>query len=246
MPAPMADRLGGVKPGDKVTLTTSNGLADFTVAAIYATFGGSGGEVTIGVGDAKARFGSDRPEALLIKTAPNVAPQQVANRIDAALGVPANRATSNFGNDKVTIITSSIVKRDAFKQLNGYFSLFFAVLLVAGVVGLLGLANTLAMSVLQRFRAIGTTSRQVVGMVLVEAATMVGVALVLAIPLGGLLSVFAVRNASSSLGFTINYQYPWGWLPIVAIMAAGVGLLAAIAPARRAGRLQVVNALALE
>ena len=95
-------------------------------------------------------------------------------------------------------------------------------------------------------RAIGTTSRQVVGMVLVEAATMVGVALVLAIPLGGLLSVFVVRNASSSLGFTINYQYPWGWLPIVAIMAAGVGLLAAIAPARRAGRLQVVNALALE
>ena len=144
------------------------------------------------------------------------------------------------------------MKRDAFKQLNGYFSLFFAVLLVAGVVGLLGLANTLAMSVLQRFReigvlrAIGTTSRQVVGMVLVEAATMVGVALVLAIPLGGLLSVFVVRNASSSLGFTINYQYPWGWLPIVAIMAAGVGLLAAIAPARRAGRLQVVNALALE
>jgi len=75
---------------------------------------------------------------------------------------------------------------------------------------------------------------------------MVGVAFVLAVPIGGLLSVLVVRNASSSLGFTVAYQYPWSWLPIVAIMAAGVGLLAAIAPARRAGRLQVVNALALE
>src|SRR5205807_8402905 len=83
--------------------------------------------------------------------------------------------------------TNARVKADSERQLNGIFAIFFAIVLVGVIVGMLGLANTLAASVVQRYRevgvlrAVGTLRSQVRGIVLVESATLVGVAFALSI-----------------------------------------------------------------
>jgi putative ABC transport system permease protein len=121
--------------------------------------------------------------------------------------------------------------------------------LVGVIVGMLGLANTLAASVVQRYReigvlrAVGTMRTQVRGIVLVESATLVGVAFILSMPLGLALSRMIVRNSSGSSGYALPYVYPWAAVPLLAVLALVVAAVAAVAPARRASRLDPVAVL---
>src|SRR5213078_3191292 len=101
-------------------------------------------------------------------------------------------------------------KADLRAQLNAGVGAFFVLLLLAGLVGLFGLANTMAVSVMQRYReigllrAVGARRRQITGMALVEAETLVAVAFVLAIPLGVLISRPLLATISSGIGdFTL-------------------------------------------
>ena len=148
--------------------------------------------------------------------------------------------------------TSNQFRNQVLGQVDGFTKVFFAVVGVALIAGLLGLANTLAMSVVQRYReigvlrSVGTTPRQIVSMVLVESITMALVAVVLAIPLGLLLSTIFTTAAGSSFGLSTQYAFPWLALPVIVIIALAVALGAAIAPARRAGRVQIVQALQFE
>jgi putative ABC transport system permease protein len=66
---------------------------------------------------------------------------------------------------------------------------------------------------------------------------------VLAIPLGILLAALVTRALSQ---FDIEFAIPWVQLAIFAAIAVVVGIFAAIAPARRAARLNVLNALQYE
>ena len=136
--------------------------------------------------------------------------------------------------------------------MNDYFRLVYAVLFVAGTMGLLGLGNTLAMSVMRRtreigvLRAIGTHRRQVWGLVLVESATLALVALALALPLGWLLSVTILRASLSTLGVVVAYRQPGPVVPVIGALALLTAAVAAVAPARRAARVEPVAALRFE
>ena len=67
-----------------------------------------------------------------------------------------------------------------------------------------------------------------------------------AIYLGGLLTYLVVRGTAQGFGFTIPTLYPWIWVPFVALFALVIAVIAAIAPGRRASRLEVVAALQYE
>ena len=71
-------------------------------------------------------------------------------------------------------------------------------------------------------------------------------AFVLSIPLGALLTYLVVKGTSDGFGFTIPTLYPWIWVPFVAMFAIVIAVVAAIAPGRRASRLEVVSALQYE
>jgi putative ABC transport system permease protein len=152
----------------------------------------------------------------------------------------------------VQVETAGGVKAEVSRQFGQFFNIFYAIVFVAALVGLLGLANTLAMSVLQRsreigvLRAIGTTRGQVRRMVLTESATLGSVAFVLSLPLGLAMSLLALRGIGDAFGFAVRYVYPAGWIPLVVAFGIAVAMLAALAPGRRAARLQVVKALQYE
>ena len=249
LPNALAQRFS-VRRGGTVSLQTSSGLRPFTVAGTYDSFS-TDPAIVAGIATGRARFGAGLPGSIVLNVAPGASVEQVRLALDHRLGLPPNRSDV-FSLRGLAVGTSSDIKAAALKQLNGFFLLFYAVLGVALLAGLAGLANTLAMSVVQRYReigvlrAVGTLRRQVAAMVVVESATLVLVALVLSLPLGVLLSAVTVGNISSALGFSVTFAFPWIALPVLAAIAVIVGLLAAIAPARRAGRLEIVSALAFE
>lgn len=227
-----------VDPGEPVTLATRNGPAQFRVAATFGTYGFGGDTgVVAGVADA-GRFKHGLPDGFRIGLRDDADPDAVVAAI----------RTMNVDE----VHTAAGLKRLVADNTDRYFVLFYGVVFVALVIGLLGMANTLAMSVLQRtrevgvLRAIGLLAGQVRGMVLVESLTLGLVALVLSIPLGLVLDYLLISSTAGFGGFTVSFVYPWAWLAVIGVLAAMVAAIAALVPGRRAARIDVVAALRLE
>jgi putative ABC transport system permease protein len=238
LPAPDANRLG-VDVGDQVELTTVDGPAPFTVAGTYAVLGGGFGTVVSTVD--LERLGGGRVNGYLVGT-DGADVEQVAASIRDGLG------------ERRQLVVDSPADARAYAegQLDGFFALGYAILVVAAIISLLGLANTLVVAVLARTREIGVLRSygarrgQIRSMITVEAVTMAAMAIVLAVPLAAAMGVSVLEGLESSLGATVEFSYPWSFVPPLAAASLLVAAVAAAIPARRAGRLEIVDALRSE
>ena len=133
-------------------------------------------------------------------------------------------------------------------MVNQLVNLVYAMLALAVVIALIGIANTLSLSVLERTRelglarAVGMTRRQVKASVRWEAAiiAVLGASVGLVLGLG---AAFGVVQALASQGVTV-FSASAGQLVAIAVLAAFAGVGAAVLPARRAARLDVLQAIA--
>ena len=123
-------------------------------------------------------------------------------------------------------------------------------LAVAVLIALVGVGNTLSLSVLERtrenamLRALGLTGNQMRTMLALEALLLTAVAAVLGIGLGALYAWFGVRTLlGPEFGDDIEYALPLGQLAMVVLVAVLAGLVASWLPARRAARTAPVAAL---
>jgi ABC-type antimicrobial peptide transport system permease subunit len=155
------------------------------------------------------------------------------------------RQLASFPNAKVQ--TKKEFVDNQISGLNAILNVLFVLLALSVIVSLFGIINTLVLTVFERtrelgmLRAIGMTRRQVRRMIRAESvitALMGGViGIVLGLILGGLLA--------ARIDFIV-FALPWTQVIIFAVAAIIVGLLAAIFPARRAGKLNVLEALQYE
>ncbi|MFF5255809.1 ABC transporter permease [Streptomyces leeuwenhoekii] len=146
-------------------------------------------------------------------------------------------------------------KKDLSHEIAQMFTLMlnmlYGLLAMAVIVAVLGVVNTLAMSVFERsqeigmLRAIGLDRRGIKRMVRLESLVISLFGGVLGIGLGVFFGWAAGRLLGSSMP-TYELVLPWGRMAVFLLLAAAVGVLAALWPARRAARLNTLQAIKAE
>jgi putative ABC transport system permease protein len=150
--------------------------------------------------------------------------------------------------------SADVLDKDAFLdvvsgEIDTMVGLFYALLMLAVVIALLGIANTLALSIFERtrelglLRAVGMGRSQVRSTVRWESIiiALFGTTLGLAI---GTFFGWAIVRAMADEGID-TLAVPVGNLVVVTVIAAVAGAMAAVMPARRAAKLDVLKALAM-
>jgi putative ABC transport system permease protein len=136
------------------------------------------------------------------------------------------------------------------KQINGLLGLIYVMLALAVVIALMGIANTLALSIFERtrelglLRAVGMTRSQLRSAVRWESVIIALFGTLLGLVIG-LFFGWALVQALKSNGIN-RLTVPAGPLLTVVVVAALAGVTAAILPGRRAARLDVLKAIAAE
>jgi putative ABC transport system permease protein len=147
------------------------------------------------------------------------------------------------------VLNQQELKEDREKQIGELVNLFYALLALAVLISLFGIANTLALSIHERrrelgmLRAIGMSRRQVRTMIRYEAVITALIGGILGMVLG-LIFAALIAQPLKDEGFTLSY--PIGSLVVLLILAALAGVVAAIFPARRASKLDVLESLQYE
>ncbi|WP_300683309.1 FtsX-like permease family protein [Nocardioides sp.] len=172
-----------------------------------------------------------------------LAPGAQASTVKAALEKITEKA-------KIIAVYDKVGYADQLRgQVNQLLYMIYGLLALAIVIAVIGIINTLGLSVIERtreiglLRAIGMSRARVRRMVTLESVAIAVLGAVLGMVVGVLTGVLlrqALRHDLTSLGL------PWGNLVAFGIISIVVGVLAAVLPAARASRLNVLGAIASE
>lgn len=232
----------GIGVGDDVVLDTAQGPVPFRVAATVE-LSNIPAVLLVSPRDGRTRFAIPGDNELQIRLEPDADPVAVGKALEREL---ADRGP-------FLVATTAELKADTRAQIGAGINGFFVLILLAGVVGMFGLANTMVVSVTSRLReigvlrAVGARRAQVRRMVMIEAVTLVLVAVVLAVPLGVALSHPLLRATQASLvDTTVDYEFPVEVVPAVALVGLVVAVVASLWPVRRATATDIDVALRYE
>ncbi len=221
------------KVGSHITLTAQSGKkADFTVVGIQKPAKLNPlylAEVTISNAAFARSFHADGDRFAFVKG--GSLPQ-------------LKTALAGYPDAKVTSIDQFV--KDQLSWMNSMLAILYVMLAFAVLVSLFGIVNTLALSVVERtreigmLRAVGMTRRQTRKMVRHESIVTALIGATLGAGVGLFLGAMTVQALH---GDGLTFQLPLGTLVAFVVVAVVAGTIAAIAPARRASRLNVLDAL---
>jgi putative ABC transport system permease protein len=149
----------------------------------------------------------------------------------------------------VQVVTRDEFVADRSEGIGQILNLLYVLLALSVVVSLFGMVNTLVLAVFERtrelgmLRAIGLTRRQTRRMVRHESVITALIGAALGLPLGIGLAAAVTRSLAD---YDIAFSVPTMTLAVFVAVAVVAGILAAVWPARRAGRLDVLEALGYE
>lgn len=233
----------GLDVGDRVTLAGPSGTRTAPVVGIADTLDAGGQSLQMSLATMAAVYGVRNDSVLAVKAARPDQRVALARRVDALLEreYPGLEALSN-----------AEFKKSTTDAINQQFAFFNAIVAIAVVVGVLGIINTLTMSVLERTREIGVlralgASRWRVRRTMADESLLIS----LAGTLSGLAAGLGVATVwvlglrwTTFPGMTMHL--PVAMLLSIAVLGVVIGVLAAIVPARRAAKLDPLAALRYE
>ncbi|WP_235487692.1 FtsX-like permease family protein, partial [Frankia sp. AvcI1] len=133
------------------------------------------------------------------------------------------------------------------KQIDQLLGFIYVLLALAVIIALFGIVNTLALSVIERtreiglLRAVGMSRGQMRAMVVMESTIISVFGAVLGVAVGSIFG-WALTKALASQGIS-TFAYPVPTIIIVIVVGVLLGILAAVFPARRAARMDVLRAI---
>jgi putative ABC transport system permease protein len=227
--------------GSKVNLEFPSGKhVELKLIGIYKQPNGGSpfGDATISTALFDQYIPRPRDEMVLVNTPDGVSDANTQTLEDDVAG---------FADAKVQ--TRDEFKSNFIKPIKKILNLLYALLALSVIVSLVGIINTLVLTVYERtrelgmLRAVGMTRRQVRMMIRYESI----VTALMGAALGMVVGVFLAALVTQALsGQGIVFAIPWLQLFYFVVAAVVVGILAAVIPARRAARLNVLQALQYE
>jgi putative ABC transport system permease protein len=229
--------------GSSVDLETPQGLVAFKVIGEITDYASSQGVIYLDRAVYSRIWNDHLVTVFVLSLAPGYSFEQVKANIDRELGRKWNLVT----------ISSLEFKNQMESAIDRTFAYTRAIEWIALLVGLLGLLNTLLISVMERtreigmLRAIGSTRIQVSKMVFLEAILQGFFGAIIAVLLGAFVGRLYVEHAlSTTLGWMVEYHFPRGSVFSTILTGVVVAGIAGFLPARRAANLQITEALDYE
>lgn len=229
------------------TLTVNGPSGSVELETVRSTSGGIAPVMTVEdaaqIGSTAERTADGAPHEVWVKTGEGLtldSAQDITSQVTTA-------AETSQGN-----VSGSLTLRLLYTSIiDGMLLVVTALLAVSVLIALIGVANTLSLSAIERtrenslLRALGLTRKGLRGMLALEAVLISGVAAVLGCTLGTLYGWMGGQAVLGQLvGGVIWPTVPWWELGVIVLVSVGAGLLASVAPARRATRLSPVQGLA--
>lgn len=241
----------GLAIGDEVTISGSTGSITATVSALADPKGITGTlyvspEVTAAVGSWSEAVPTDpgqvlaSPMGLFVRLAAGADPESVRGQIQEIVS-----PTYVF-----EVLDADQLSDQVGQQANQMLAVLYALLGLSMVIAVLGIVNTLVLSVSERtreiglMRAVGLGRTQLAGEIVCESVLIAVYGTVLGGATGVLLAG-ALRAVLADQGLT-ELVIPWTQLVMMLVIACLVGVIAALWPALRAARLPVLEAIATE
>lgn len=224
-----SDAYPSVEAGDKVTLRVGGELRRLTVL-----YGSGLGDAAIVRGSTLEAMGAaTEPKGVWIRAADD------ADASDVMSDVTAITRTADLD------LTGGLPERaEILRILDVVLAITVGLLAIAVLIALIGVGNTLSLSVLERvrenslLRALGLERSGLRAMLAIESLLMAGVSAVLGIALGSTYAWFGVKTLSDGIFETApSLTVPWLQVGLIFVVAAAAGLAACVLPARQAARI---------
>ncbi len=230
----------GYKLGDTLPLKLQGGTVNLKVVGVFET-GGAIPANFLTTPDTLEKGGLKPLDALLF-----------VNKAKSADSAAVRADVEKILDDlpTVTLKDPSQFAEEQKQQITFFLNVIYALLGLAVIIAVLGIVNTLALSVIERtreiglLRAVGLSRPQLRRMVRLESVIVAVLGAVLGVVMGIAFGV-ALQRAIADQGVDV-LEIPWLRLMAFVVVAALVGVLAAVIPARRAARLDVLRAISTE
>ncbi len=228
-----------ISVGDVIPLEVREGrVVDFTVAATFDADLFQGSIYAISLADFETYYDLGLDRMVMIKLADGVDAEAVRPTLETIVAPYPNIEMNN---------AEEYVEKAA-GQIDAFLNVLTALLFLAIIIALMGIMNTLALSIFERkreiglLRAVGMSRRQVRTMIRWEAVLIAVFGAVIGLVVGVLLGIAVVFAIGQGLKLTI----PGGNLLLYVVAAALGGVLASVWPAFRGARTDLLEAIAYE
>ncbi|MBX6748373.1 MAG: ABC transporter permease [Micromonosporaceae bacterium] len=232
-------RLGATPVGATLSVVGSQSTLDVRIAASAVALapGAANLDLLVVWSDLESLAGDAPDIAVLAKTAPGVSAAQSLAALDELA-------------DEFPLVSAGSVadlRSDLESTVNGILAVVAGLLAITVVISLFGIANTLALSVVERtresatIRALGLTRGQLRATLILEALVMAAVGALVGLTYG--LVYGAILSGKALAGWDPVVVVPWAWFAGIVVLVAVTAALAAVLPARRAARASIVAAL---
>jgi putative ABC transport system permease protein len=199
--------------------------------------GGVGANYIVGIDTWDANFDQKADASIFIEYAEGVDPAEARAAVEQVADQYPTAEVQNLDE----------LKESQAAQINQFLGLVYVLLFLAIFIAAIGIANTLALSIYERtrelglLRAVGMTRSQLKTSIRWEAViiSLFGTILGLVV---GLALAFALQQAVKDEGVNV-FDVPWGQVVIIVVIGALIGVISAVRPAKRASKMDVLDAI---
>jgi putative ABC transport system permease protein len=228
---------------DIISLPTPAGLLRLPIAGIVIDYSDQQGSILIERHLFEKYWNDDSVNLFRIYLQPGASEPVVRQEILDRLG----------STTRLFVLTNRDVRRYVLTLTNQWFGLTYVQIAVAVLIAVLGIINTLTVSITDRRRelgvlqAVGAVRRQIRGTVWIESLSIGFLGLVLGLGLGAVQLYYALEISWRDIaGLRLNYEYPFTIALYLLPMILGAALIAALGPAEAAVHGSLVEALEYE